>query len=534
MAKSSAEQVSIFLLDFLPGLLPKPLDSVTASMLETLRGEIDSLVSEPRLQRELLEATQKAESNFRSEARKKLANDKLLQAIASFPIFDNELFQKTLAGLPDHLNEDFLAQDLQKIISDDWKGEFTLAELREGVAIYLNCLRLQLLKIDSYADLVTRLAILRTDSRTEQILDVVNEILAFIKKNSNIDSAKFILGSAPSLPSLVVGREEDIKILKERFLSKKTDSANLQVLTAIRGWPGVGKTTLATVLAYDQDIIKKYPDGILWISLGPEPDILSGLATWGRALGVDDLIKEKTVEDASRRLSAILRNKQILLIIDDVWVNAHAVAFKVGGQGCATLITTRANDVAQALVGTPENVYRLNVLTEEKSLELLKEIAPLIAKDYHEACRELAQELEGLPLALQVAGHLVNAEANFGFSVIDLLKDLRDGKKILESKAPADRADLANETIPTVAVLFQKSTERLDGPTRDCFAFLGVFAPKPATFDLAAMKSVWQVEDPKPIVRTLVDRGLLEPIPAIGRYQMHALLVAHARSLLES
>ncbi len=55
---------------------------------------------------------------------------------------------------------------------------------------------------------------------------------------------------------------------------------------------------------------------------------------------------------------------------------------------------------------------------------------------------------------------------------------------------------------------------------------------RPATFDLAAMKAVWQVEQPEPIVRTLVDRGLLEFVQEIGRYQMHALLVAHAKSLL--
>lgn len=533
MTKTSAEYVSEFFLGFLPDLLPKPLDSAVKSTVDILRGEIDSLIAKPRLRKELLEAAQKAESDFRSEARKKLSNDELIQAVASFPIFDNELFQKTLVDLPEHLNEEFLAKDLQKIIDNDWKGRFTPSELREGAAIYLNCLRVQLLKVDSYVDLVTRLATLRTDSRSEQILVIVNETLALIKKNFGVDSIKFIPGSAPLPPSLVIGREDDIRILKERLISQKSDSTNLQVLTAIRGWPGVGKTTLASVLANDQQIIDKYPDGILWISLGPEPDIHSGLATWGRALGIDDLIKEKTAEDASRRLSAILRNKQMLLIIDDVWKEAQAIPFKVGGQKCATLITTRANDVAQYLAETPENIYRLNVLTEEKSLDLLKEIAPTIVKDFIDACKELVRELEGLPLALQVAGHLLNAEANYGFSVIDLLKELQDGKKILEAKAPADRSDLANETIPTVAVLFQKSTDRLDEFTRDCFAYLGVFAPKPATFDLEAMKSVWQVEDPKPIIRTLVDRGLLEPIPAIDRYQMHALLVAHAKAFLE-
>ena len=112
-----------------------------------------------------------------------------------------------------------------------------------------------------------------------------------------------------------------------------------------------------------------------------------------------------------------------------------------------------------------------------------------------------------------------------------MLSELRSGAKLLKEKAPADRMDLEKQTIPTVAVLLHKSIERLDQKTRDCFAYLGPFAPKPATFDIAAMKSVWQVDDPKPIADALIDRGLLEPI-GNGRFQMHALLVTLAKSLL--
>ncbi len=103
---------------------------------------------------------------------------------------------------------------------------------------------------------------------------------------------------------------------------------------------------------------------------------------------------------------------------------------------------------------------------------------------------------------------------------------------MLAATAPADRVDLINETTPTIAALLHKSLERLDETTRDCYAYLGVFAPKPATFDWEAMKFVWQVENPKPTIKTLVDRGLLEFVPELGRYQMHALLVMLAKSLL--
>lgn len=144
----------------------------------------------------------------------------------------------------------------------------------------------------------------------------------------------------------------------------------------------------------------------------------------------------------------------------------------------------------------------------------------------------MVRDLERLPLTLQVAGRWLQSERSVGFSVIELLSELREGVKLLQAKAPPDRTDPEKETTPTVAALLQKSTDRLDPFTRDCFAYPGPFAPKPATFDLAALKAVWQVENPKPIVRTLVNRGLLERAPDLDRYQLHSLLVMHAKSLL--
>lgn len=340
-------------------------------------------------------------------------------------------------------------------------------------------------------------------------------------------------GSAPPLPTLIIGREQDMAELKTRLgITAEEKPSAPQILTAVRGWPGVGKTTLASALAYDESVIKGFPDGVLWVSLGQNPNILSELATWGRALGTDDLLRVRTAEEASSQLRAMLRNKRLLLIIDDVWDSKQAIPFMVGGKTCATLITTRINQVANELAPTPRDIYRLDQLTEEKALELLSALAPTVVTAHPDKSLELVKELEGLPLAIQVAGHMLNVEASLGFGVIDLIRELREGAKLLSAKAPADRTDLANETTPTVAVLLQRSTDHLDSLTRDCYAYLGAFAPKPATFDLAAMKAVWQVEDPKPIARTLVDRGLLEPVPTTGRFQMHAVLVMHAKSLL--
>jgi hypothetical protein len=337
--------------------------------------------------------------------------------------------------------------------------------------------------------------------------------------------------STPPPPNLIVGREEALSELKMRLGIGKKTNPSTQILTTVRGWPGVGKTTIASAIAYDPEVIMAFPDGILWASLGQKPDLLSELARWGKELGADDVIKIPTIAKASERLAGLLHDKRMLLIVDDVWNSVDAIPFRVGGSGCAILFTTRETSVAQALAPTPHAIYVLPVLTDQKSLELLQTLAPAVFAEHPAQCLELVHTLEGLPLALQVAGRLLNTESNYGFGVLDLLTELRDGVRLLQSQAPFDRTELVSQTTPTIAVLLMKSTDRLDENTRERFAYLGAFAPKPAHFDLSAMKAVWKIEDPKPTVRQLVDRGLLEFVPEINRYQIHALLVAHAKSL---
>ncbi|MFQ3648163.1 MAG: NB-ARC domain-containing protein [Anaerolinea sp.] len=340
-------------------------------------------------------------------------------------------------------------------------------------------------------------------------------------------------GSAPLKPALIIGRDNDLQALKQRvgIPAEGESPAPLKVLTAMRGWPGVGKTTLAAALAHDPDINARFPDGVLWASLGQQPSLFGELAAWGRALGVSDLNQARTVEEASNLLRGLLRNKRYLLIVDDAWQAEHVVPFNVGGSGCALLITTRLPEVARTIAPAPDDVYILGVLSESDALTLLRTLAPTVVAENEATSRDLVNDLEGLPLAIQVAGRLLHTESSYGFGVEQLLADIRKGAALIEAKAPADRADVANETTPTVAALLALSTNRLDAHTLDCFAYLGAFAPKPATFDAEAMKAVWGVDDPRPTIRTLVNRGLLEP-SSRNRFWMHAILVAHAKSFL--
>jgi hypothetical protein len=332
-------------------------------------------------------------------------------------------------------------------------------------------------------------------------------------------------GAAPPPPQLFVGRENDIAELQRRL----TGEANTTLLTAVRGWPGIGKTSLAKAIAHDAKLNTVFPDGVLWTALGPQPSVTLELGYWLTALGLDPR-NFPTPEARSNRLAAILRHKKMLLIVDDVWEAAHAEPFLVGGRDCRTLITTREPEVARALGLPKQDIYKLLVLSKEESLHLLQELAPEAVKLDPEGTRRLTNELEGLPLALHVAGRLLAAEAEMGWGIADLLEELAEGTRLLKERAPADRTDLATQTTPTIAALFENSTNRLDSVTRERFALLGIFVPKPATFDAPAVAAAWDVGDPRPTLRTLANRGLVEPV-AGGRFQMHALLAVHAKSM---
>jgi hypothetical protein len=342
-------------------------------------------------------------------------------------------------------------------------------------------------------------------------------------------------GLPPPLPGLVViGREKSLS--EVRGLLQPAGGAGSELsLTVVRGWPGVGKTTLVGVLGRDPDVLKTFPDGVLWTSLERRPELMTKLAEWGRMLGTDELLRTPTPDEAAVKLGALIRHRRMLLIVDDIWDPAHALPFIRAATGslCALLATTRLTSVAEKLAESAnddKSIYYLPVLTEENSLKLLRLIIPGIVEKYADECRELVTDLGCLPLALHVAGRLLKSEEKMGLSVAKLIKDVREGSKLFPAPAPLDRAE--GTVLPTVHALLQRSTDELDPQTRAHFAFLGPFAPKPATFSLAAMKSQWRVADPRPIVRRLVGYGLLEPVGE-QRFQMHELLVQHARSLLK-
>jgi hypothetical protein len=341
----------------------------------------------------------------------------------------------------------------------------------------------------------------------------------------------------PPSPSLFLGRDRDLDRLRLR-ITESRDSSDMppgrkSSALWLTGWPGIGKTSLAITLANDPDLQKQFSDGIIWASLGQEPAMSTVLAEWAGIFDAGSILDVARLDAISQRTRMALNGRNALLIIDDVWHAEHAMTVEQSvPETCRLLLTTRFPELAASLASSHEAVIPLKQLDMDDALNLLSRLAPDVVSRYRNECRELADELECLPLSLQVAGRLLGHEARLGLGVRELINELQTGKSLLEAQAPPDRFDLQNQTIPTVSVLLEQSVSLLDPGTRECFAFLGPFAPKPAVFELEDMQAVWEIDDPVPIVRELVSYGLLEPL-GDGLFQMHALLKSYAESLLD-
>jgi DNA-binding SARP family transcriptional activator len=354
-----------------------------------------------------------------------------------------------------------------------------------------------------------------------------------IKANTAITLPKVVAftqatGVLPPRPPLIVGRE---RVLGD-LMARAGIGGERRPVTVVQGWPGVGKSTIVAALAHDPAIAQAFPDGVLWASLGEAPNTLAELMVWAESLHIISPGQVPTLETITAQLTAVLRDKRMALIVDDLWQAEHAAPFKVGGSSCVLFMTSRLNDVAQALAPTAYDLYHLPVLSDEPALELLGILSPETVANYPDEAQALVRDLEGLPLAIQVAGRLLQNEVRLGWGVGDLLTELRESSRLLSAQAPSDMLGVGRDTTPTIAALLQRSTDSLDPELRERFALLGLFAPKPATFDLEALSVAWELADPRPTVRVLVNRGLLEPLSG-GQFQLHALLGLHARSLLE-
>jgi hypothetical protein len=171
---------------------------------------------------------------------------------------------------------------------------------------------------------------------------------------------------AEDLPADFVERPLEFDALVSKLLAESREEP-IAITTALRGAGGYGKTTIAKAICHDERIQEAFDDGILWVTLGEHPDDLVGK--------VEDLIyilsRERFdfsgLEAATTRLVEPLTDRDILLVIDDVWNAAHLKPFLQGGKRCARLITTRD----EGLLPRTAQLIQVDAMQQDQAVRLL-------------------------------------------------------------------------------------------------------------------------------------------------------------------
>jgi len=321
---------------------------------------------------------------------------------------------------------------------------------------------------------------------------------------------------APTGRRRVLGREHDIEALTATLLGD-----NPTVI--LWGERGIGKTQLAIALTKCDALRRRFGDNILWLKFGKSPSIDQQLDDCRYALrkkvSLEDLMLLDTF--AERRdfvLNEIQRDlldRNVLIVLDDVWRWADAEPFLIGGARCALLLTTPLKTMAEEAKTKNDAAvaYRVGAL-EDDARELLVDAAGEAATCFDDsALDDLCAGAGKVPMMLLWMGSYLRQQvAQLRLQDASPGTDGRlsssDAERILRPLGtPEGRAGLGEGQI------IQPLVDGLSDSVRHVLENVAVFRPKPNAFDLEEAGSVVEGADESAVderLHALADLCLLE------------------------
>lgn len=323
------------------------------------------------------------------------------------------------------------------------------------------------------------------------------------------------LTSIPLPPLNALARPEDLALLKKIVIDERralgvTGAAGK---AGLHGMGGIGKTVLASMLASDPDVEAAFSDGIFWLTVGRTPRLEELQSQLAAALGEAEPVVT-SVLGGKRMLQGCLKDRQTLVILDDVWENAHAQAFDVFQPPAQVLVTTRNAEILSRF-GAVE--HKVELLSEPASLELLARWAGTGAAALPAIAKQVAKTCGYLPLALAMVGAIVRRRPTGWDDALARLERVQLDK--LESPS-------GDYPYPDLARALAASIDALEPGDRDRYVELAAFpedtiVPEPAVATLWSLAGLDDL-DTRDLLDRLEVRSLLQRTES-GSVQLHDL-----------
>ena len=287
-------------------------------------------------------------------------------------------------------------------------------------------------------------------------------------------------------------------------------------LVTLTGPGGTGKTRLSLQVA--AELLGDFSGGVWFVALAAirEPDLVT--PTVAATLGL-----QPSAEDPDQRLVEYLRNRELLLVLDNfeqvVEAADRVAGWMQGASKLKVLVSSRvplhiAGELEYAVPPLPlpdlEGMFTPESLAEYESVQLFVQRAQAInpgfglTVDNGRHVAEIVTRLDGLPLAIELA-----AARSKVLGPAALAERLHSRLALLTGGA----RDLP-ERQRTLRGAIEWSYDLLDSDHRRLFACLGAFS---GSFGLAECEAICQPDvdlDVLDGLSNLVDHSLLRPLPS--------------------
>ncbi|OUD15520.1 NB-ARC domain-containing protein [Thioflexithrix psekupsensis] len=241
---------------------------------------------------------------------------------------------------------------------------------------------------------------------TENRLQHLKTQLAWSENQKNVPGPLY---DTPELPLLSDTLPAFVSDIKARLVIQPSPSEvhNTQKNPLILHAPsGMGKSTIARLIAHDDPVRRNFVSGIFWISLGEEPDLVARQQHILHHLTTEPF-NALDSEQGREELRSHCRGRACLIILDNAWDIRDVLAFSQLGQHCQLLITTTQKEVVEyaghLLNGA--QTYALKSLDSAQSFTLLQLRSDISKRD--KAIDALVDFSRGIPTVLDLMARLL-------------------------------------------------------------------------------------------------------------------------------